>query len=145
MQYKLAILLFKVINSETTSWDFISLFFNQNFNERNPYINFRDTSHYKIGKNILANRLPVLNNKIDTLWLNQSLSSYKIKCKNSFLWTIIEVVFTLCNINQHRKLSKFKVEPKSKAAGEYKHVVNWLIDAQECKNKYYKMIVSKAQ
>ena len=85
MQYKLAILLFKVINSETTSWDFFSLFFNQNFNERNPFINFRDTSHYKVGKNILTNRFPVLNNKIDTLWLNQSLSSYKIKCKNSFL------------------------------------------------------------
>ena len=35
--------------------------------------------------NILLNRLHILNNKIEKSWLNLSLESYKVKCKELFL------------------------------------------------------------
>ena len=85
MQYKHAITLYKVINNPITTMNFISLFFNQNFNERNPHMNFTDNSRFKIGKNLLSNRLLIINNKIESQWLNLSLVQYKLKCKSIFI------------------------------------------------------------
>ena len=85
MQYKHAITLYKVINNPVTTLNFISLFFNQNFNERNPHMNFTDNSRFKIGKNLLSNRLVIINNKIVSQWLNLSLDTYKLKCKSIFI------------------------------------------------------------
>ena len=103
--------------------NFISLFFNQNFNERNPHMNFTDNSRFKIGKNLLSNRLLMINNKIESQWLNLSLVQYKLKCKSIFIhnsfWTPI-ISLHKCSRKCFCKLSKFKVEPKSKTAGEYK-------------------------
>ena len=43
------------------------------------------TNTYKVGLNVLANRLTSLNGKIPLEWLNLSHQSYKIKCKNLLL------------------------------------------------------------
>ena len=39
----------------------------------------------RIGKNILANRMMVLNKLIDLDWLNLSLNTFKLKVKELFL------------------------------------------------------------
>ena len=85
MKYKLALQLHKLYNSENMNDDWLSLFFNQNFNGRNSKANFRDTSNHKIGKNLIANRLSILNNEIEYDWLNLEKESYKIKCKALYL------------------------------------------------------------
>ena len=56
-----------------------------NFNDRQKLVQITDESLTRIGKNILMNRLGILNNKIDYDWLNLSLNSFKIKCKKIFL------------------------------------------------------------
>ena len=38
-----------------------------------------------VGKNILLNRMNILNNKIEKNWINMSLNTYKVKCKEKFL------------------------------------------------------------
>ena len=85
MQYKHAITLHKIVNNPIVTRDFISLFFNQNFNEINPHIRFTDTSKFKVGKNLLPNRFHIINNKIESHWLNLSLNMYKIKCRSVFI------------------------------------------------------------
>ena len=85
MEYKLAIQLYKLYNSETMNDDWLDLNFQQTFNHRNNYAKFFDNSRIRIGKNSIVNRLSCLNGKIDYDWLNQSLNSYKLKCKLKFL------------------------------------------------------------
>ena len=57
----------------------------QNFNDRNEFVNVRDTTNLRVGSNILVNRLTILNDKIKHDWMNYSLDTYKVKCKNLFL------------------------------------------------------------
>ena len=45
---------------------------------------FFKRQNYDVGKNILLNRMHSLNNMIDKSWLNLSLDSFKVKCKNLF-------------------------------------------------------------
>ena len=85
MKYKLAIQLYKIYNSDTMTDNWLDLNFQQNFNGRNNFVKNFDTSRIRIGKNSIANRLNCLNGNIDYDWLNQSLSSFKIKCKLKFL------------------------------------------------------------
>ena len=65
--------------------DWLDLNFKQNFNERSNYVQINDDSNLRIGKNILTNRLGILNNLIEYQWLNLSLTSFKLKCKNLFM------------------------------------------------------------
>ena len=85
LKYKLALQLHKLYNDNTYSKDWITLSFNQNFNDRNTKANFIDTSNYKIGKNILPNRLPHINNVIEYDWLNYEKEKFKLVCKDIFL------------------------------------------------------------
>ena len=85
LKYKLALQLHKLYNDDTHSKDWITLSFNQNFNDRNTKANFIDTSNYKIGKNILPNRLPHINNVIEYDWLNYEKEKFKLVCKDIFL------------------------------------------------------------
>ena len=85
MTYKHALLLHKVYNDEKMTHEWQSLFFNQSFNNRALNANFIDTSKYKIGKNLIENRLTFLNNKITYDMLNMEYPSYKIKCKEMFI------------------------------------------------------------
>ena len=83
--YKHALLLHKVYNNENNNINWIDLFFTQNFNNRDRYIKFFNSSSYKVGNNLLTNRFTVLNGKIELDWLNDSFESFKIKCKKLFL------------------------------------------------------------
>ena len=62
-----------------------SLFFNQSFNNRVPFAYFIDSSNYKIGKNLIENRLTFLNNNISYAMLNLEYPSYQVKCKEMFI------------------------------------------------------------
>ena len=85
--YKLAIQLFKLYNSDTqnSTPDWIDLNLQQNFNGRTTKFLVSNYAKYKIGSNLLVNRLSALNNTIELSWLNLSLNSYKIKCKSLLL------------------------------------------------------------
>ena len=85
MKYKLALQLHNLYSNENMNDDRLRLFFNQNFNGRNRKANFRDTSNNKIDKNLIANRLPILNNQIEYEWLNLSKENFKLKYKELFL------------------------------------------------------------
>ena len=65
--------------------DWMDLNLQQNFNSRLLSVQINDFSNLKIGKNILMNKMGVLNNEINYSWLNLSLTSFKLKCKEIFL------------------------------------------------------------
>ena len=54
-------------------------------NERLTKMAFIKRQSYDHRKNILLNRMQILNNLIDKQWLQLSLSTFKIKCKELFL------------------------------------------------------------
>ena len=83
--YKHALLLHKTYNDEESNLNWINLFFNQQFNARERFVHLINTSKYKIGINILSNRLKILNGKIPLEWLNETFESFKIKVKVLFL------------------------------------------------------------
>ena len=83
--HKHALQLYKLVNSETMTEDWMSLNFQQHFNGRSNKLQFFTSYNYKVGQNLMVNRFRQLNNKIDYDWLNESFNSYKIKCKKLFL------------------------------------------------------------
>ena len=83
--FKHAIALHKTYNDPKQSKDWLDLFFNQNFNTRYAKASFFDTSNFKPGKNLLANRFTILTNKIPYDWLNLPISHYKKLCKKEFI------------------------------------------------------------
>ena len=87
MKYRLSIQLYKLYNAnngnENENW--IDLNFQQNFNDRNNYVQIFDTSRLMIGRNTIVNRFKCLNNTIDYDWLNLSLDTFKVRCKLKFL------------------------------------------------------------
>ena len=85
MKYKLAIQLHKIHNVNNANDDWIDLNLQQSFNSRQTCIRIIDNSNLKVGKNIIMNRLCVLNNYISYDSLNLSLNAFKLHCKNLFL------------------------------------------------------------
>ena len=77
--------LYKLYNSENMTDDWISLNIQQNFNGRNDKIQVFKQLNYKVGNNLMVNRLINLNNKIPYSWLNESLNTFKVKCKQLLL------------------------------------------------------------
>ena len=86
-QYRHAILLYKMFNSIICENEFIQMNFQLFDNARNPKIVFIRNQNYDVGKNTLLNRFCDLNNMIDKSWLELSLDTYKVKCKEMFLRT----------------------------------------------------------
>ena len=65
-KYRHAPLLYKLINQEIPYTDFIDLNFQQKFNNRLNTFNFFSTNNnYKIGCNLICNRLAIISNKIE--------------------------------------------------------------------------------
>ena len=85
MKYRLSIPLYKTYNRYITDDDWLDMNFQQNFNARPSSVKINDFSNLKIGKNIMTNRLGVLNNVIDYDWLNLGLNTFKLRCKALFL------------------------------------------------------------
>ena len=90
MKYKLAIWLYKIYNSTTINDDWLDLNFQQNFNNRNNFVQIFVNSRLWFGKNSILNRLNCLNGTIDYDWINQSLNSFKLKCKLKFYHNILD-------------------------------------------------------
>ena len=57
----------------------------QNFNARSKMFHINDYSKLLVGRNIISNRLTVLNKQVELDWLNLSLNSFKLKIKDLFL------------------------------------------------------------
>ena len=65
--------------------DWMDLNFQKKFNDRNNHVQINDVSNLRIGQNSMMNRLNCMNNKIEFGWLNNSIDSFKINCKLTFL------------------------------------------------------------
>ena len=89
MIYKHALLLHSVSNNQTPFNDWLDLNLNQNFNTRETNFRAFNRNNYKVGKNKISERLSVLNGKIPLEWLNLDKISYKLKCKQKFLPSLI--------------------------------------------------------
>ena len=85
LNYKHALQMHRLFNQCQPESEFINLNFQLNQNPRIRYANFFIRQNYNIGKNILLNRLAHINDKIEKSWLDQSLNTFKIKCKRLFL------------------------------------------------------------
>ena len=77
--FKHAIELHKLYKIQPPPLDWIALNFDQTISRRQTHFTISSSGNYKVGNNILSNRLSILNNKIELAWLNQSLSAFKIK------------------------------------------------------------------
>ena len=84
-KYRLAVQLYKIYNGYELNDDWQDMNRQQNFNARCETFQINDYSNIKIGKNILCNRLTVLNRLVKLDWLNLSLTAFKLKVKNVFL------------------------------------------------------------
>ena len=87
MSYKMAIQLHKLYNATNPTLDWVSLNFDQILTTRQTVFLISKTNKNKVGLNILANRLAVLNGLIPLTWLNASMDTFKIHCKKLFLVT----------------------------------------------------------
>ena len=85
MKYKHSVLLFKVYNDKNPPKDWLTLNFQQVLTRRQEMFEIIRNQNYKIGNNMISNRLSILNKLIPLHWLNLSLSSYKVKCKSIFM------------------------------------------------------------
>ena len=73
--YKLALHLYKTFNSQQPPplW------------AAQVYFETIHQSRTKIGSNFLSNRFKALNRQIPLEWLNNSIDTFKVKCKNKFM------------------------------------------------------------
>ena len=85
LQYKLAVCLYKLYNSDFYPFEFTLLNFNQILTGHQMNFVTLKSNAFRIGLNSLTNRLPVINNKIPLNWLNMTIDTYKVKCKKLFL------------------------------------------------------------
>ena len=85
LNYKHAITMFKLFKQCQPETEFVQINFQLNQNQRLNHANFFKRQNYEARKNILLNRLAHLNGKIEKSWLELSLNSFKIKCKQMFL------------------------------------------------------------
>ena len=84
-KYKLSIQLYKIYNGSEMDNDWLDMNTQQNFNSRSKLFQINDCSNIRVGKNVIVNRMTVLNNLINLDWLNLSLIAFKLKVKNLFL------------------------------------------------------------
>ena len=74
----------------------------QNFNGRLDKFQIYNISNYKVGQDLMVNRFKALNNKIDLLWLNESLiHNLKVNIDSSY------VEDPLVRLNDKLKLKTF--------------------------------------
>ena len=88
IKYKHAITMYKLFKTCQQEPEFVNLNFQLNLNPRINHANFFNRQSYETGNNILHNRLSHMNNTIEKSWLDLSLDSFKIKCKELFLKSV---------------------------------------------------------
>ena len=65
--------------------DWIDLNFQQSFNGRDTNFKFFSTNNYRVGGNIICNRMNILNGKLPLTSVDKSFDSFKIFCKRTLL------------------------------------------------------------
>ena len=85
LNYKHALLLYNIYNENQPSAEWLALNFNQIITSRQTSFQISKLNNYKVGLNILSNRLAVINKMIPLDWLALSKESYKVKCKKKFI------------------------------------------------------------
>ena len=83
--YRHCLLLFKVFNSSIPKKDWLDLNFRMINTSRQTHFEISNSSSYKVGNNILSNRLSCISKKITLDMLNLPIETFKIKCKSMFL------------------------------------------------------------
>ena len=83
--YKHAILLYKMIENRMPMSDWIDLNFQQSFNGRDLNFKFFSKNNYRVGGNIICNRMNILNGKLPLTSVEKSFDSFKIFCKQTLL------------------------------------------------------------
>ena len=91
----LSIQLFKLHISKEHSLEWISLNLNQILTSPQTTFSIMKTNNRKVGLNVLTNRFSVLNGMIPFDWLNNSLDSFKIKCKKDVVVTNGNMLITV--------------------------------------------------
>ena len=81
MRYKLSLCLYRLYNIPFNSKEFIRLNENHILTSRQTFFITGKSNNLKIGLNCLSNRLFLLNKTIPLNWLNESLCTFKVKCK----------------------------------------------------------------
>ena len=83
-KYSHEVLLHKIYNNQNQTMDWLDL--NLKFQHQMWKANFFDTSKNIPGKNLLSNRLTVINNVIQYNWLNLPFKSFKNLSRKLFLF-----------------------------------------------------------
>ena len=83
--YRHSLILFKIFNQMIPENDWLEVNSQIVCTRRQKYFEIHNLSTYKVGNNILSNRLSCLNKKIDLDLLNLPFNSFKIHCKRLFL------------------------------------------------------------
>ena len=83
--YRHALSVFKLLNSDVMTREWLELNFNQVFTSRQTKFITLKTNSRKVGLNALANRAFILNNKLPLEWMNLSFNTFKVYCKREFL------------------------------------------------------------
>ena len=85
LKYKLLIQLYKTFNTQQPPLEWAALNDSICTGRRQILFETLDVSSTKVGKSLLSNRFKVLNKSIPLTWLNQSLDTFKAKCKSKFM------------------------------------------------------------
>ena len=72
---------YKLLRHDLCDDEYMQLNFQIVNNDRESKMKFLKRHNYDVGKNILLNRLTIINNKIEKKWFNLSLETYKVICK----------------------------------------------------------------
>ena len=85
LKYKLSIQLYKTFNTQQPPLEWAALNGSICTGRRQIFFETIDVSSTKVGKCLLSNRFKVLSRMIPLSWLNQTLDTFKVKCKSEFL------------------------------------------------------------
>ena len=83
--YRHCLLLHKVFNDSIPKVDWLDLNFQMVNTSRQTSFEIQNHSFYKVGNNILSNRLTCINKKVPLNILNLDIGPFKVVCKNMFL------------------------------------------------------------
>ena len=83
--YKHALMLHKLLRNSLCDDEMMYLNFQIADNRRSTKFKFIKNQKYDVGKNILLNRMHILNDKVEKNLIDLTLTSYKVKCKELFL------------------------------------------------------------
>ena len=83
--YRHALLLYKLINSNSHTCEWVHLNFNQILTSRQTTFMATKNNRKRVGLNAFANRVFILNGKIPLCWFEMSIETFKVHCKAKFL------------------------------------------------------------